>query len=201
MNILEQLVLEGWVHLQGVGDISTLRSYLPHHKIFYTKTLKLQGAEIVEHSNILLPPHTDIFWSPVPPRYLLLFCESPAPAGGESLLIGNVSRCVSPDILEALKTESIVHEKNGLRSTYRVYANDIFRIPHNYRSIEKVRSQYFLDAWSAFVAELKKNVLKVKLEAGDGLIVDNHSSLHGRLAFHNTVYQNRVLHKVLIDES
>lgn len=200
MNISERLAVEGWVHLKDVGNISTLRSYLLHHKIFSTKTIKFQGAGTVEHSNILVPPHTDIFWSPVPPRYLLLFCESPAPVGGESLLIGNVSRCVSPHILEVLNKESVAHEKVGNRCTYQIYSNDIIRVPHNYRSIEKVRSQYFLDAWLAFVAELKKNVLKIKLEAGDGLIVDNHSSLHGRLAFHNTLNQTRVLHKVLIDE-
>ena len=200
MNIKERLAIEGWVHLQDLGDISTLRSYLPHHKVFSTKTIKFQGARTVEHSNTLVPPHTDVFWVPVPPRYLVLFCESPASVGGESLLISKVSRCVSPDILEILKTQSIVHEKNGRRYNYQIYANNIIRVPHNYRSIEKAGSQYFLDAWAAFVDELRKNVFKVKLEAGDGLIVDNHSSLHGRLRFDNTRNQTRVLHKVLINE-
>ncbi|MGZ0750362.1 TauD/TfdA family dioxygenase [Kluyvera sichuanensis] len=200
MNITERLAVEGWVHMQDVGDISTLRSCLPHHKVFSTKTIKFQGAGTVEHSNMLVPPHTDVFWNHIPPRYLLLFCESPAPVGGESLLVGNVSRCVSPHILEILRTESVVHDKDGSRSTYQIYADDIIRVPHNYRSISNERSQYFLDAWLEFVTELKKNVIKVKLEAGDGLIVDNHTSLHGRLAFHNAINQTRVLHKVLINE-
>ncbi|EPW6429590.1 TauD/TfdA family dioxygenase [Vibrio alginolyticus] len=200
MNISEQLAIEGWLHLQNVDGISGLRSLLPHHNTSAIKTIKFQGRGTVEHSNILVPPHTDVFWRLVPPRYLLLFCERPAPVGGESLLIGNVSRCVSSDILATLKKENVTHYKNGHRLTYRIYDNDIIRIPHNYRSIEQAPPSHFLDAWLALVEELKKNVLKIRLEAGDGLIIDNHTSLHGRLAFRNTIKQARVLHKVLIND-
>jgi alpha-ketoglutarate-dependent taurine dioxygenase len=201
MNISERLAANGWLHLKNIGSISSLRSVLPHHhNVFSTKTVKCQGIRSVEHSNSLVPPHTDIFWHIDPPRYLLLFCESPAPVGGESLLIGNVSRCVSPDILVALKTENITHHKDGKIFTYSIYSNDILRVPHNYRSIEHTRPSRFLDAWLALVDALKKNVHKIKLEAGDGLIVDNHTSLHGRLAFRNSTNQSRVLHKMLLDD-
>jgi hypothetical protein len=201
MNISELLAENGWLHLKNIGSISSLRYVLPHHhKVFSTKTIKYQGIRNVEHSSSLVPPHTDIFWHIIPPRYLLLFCESPAPVGGESLLIGNVSRCVSPDILVALKTENIMHHKDGEVFNYRIYSNDIFRIPHNYRGIENTRPSRFLDAWLALVDALKKNVHKIKLEAGDGLIIDNHTSLHGRLAFCNSTNQTRVLHKMLLND-
>lgn len=198
MNISDRLASHGWVHLQNVGGISNLISLLPNYNVYSIKTIKCMGSTSVEHSSTLVPPHTDVFWRPVPPRYLLLFCESPAPEGGESLLIGNVSRCISPNILGTLKTENIIHHRCGRNFTYRIYSDNIIRIPHNYRSIEHVTSSHFIDAWSELVIELKKNVHKIKLEAGDGLIVDNHTSLHGRLGFSNTSNQTRVLHKALL---
>ena len=201
MNVSERLAENGWLHLKNIGSISNMRSVLPHHhNVFSTKIIRCQGIRNVENSNSLVPPHTDIFWHIVPPHYLLLFCESPAPVGGESLLIGNVIRCVSPDILAALETENITHHKDGKIFNYRIYSNEIFRVPHNYHGIEHTRPSRFLDAWLALVDELKKNVHKIKLQAGDGLIVDNHTSLHGRLAFRNSTNQTRVLHKMLLDD-
>ncbi len=143
-----------------------------------------------------LPLHTDRAFSPAPPPVMGLLCETPAAWGGESLLVD--ARRLYLDLLSGFGPE-------GLTSLFEDFYS-IRRAPHETRrplfffngsghtciayrrdddAVEVCYPPRF-DApvqWISDYLSNPRNQLRVKLQAGEILLVDNHRYLHGRTAF------------------
>lgn len=133
------------------------------------------------------PLHTDVSYVPTPPKYMLMHCVAPDPAGGGACLL---SQC--EDAFQCLGPEDQVWLT---RAVYR------FRHPPNcpigesppraIREADIWRFKYgcmrcpdnAVSAVERFFEALVAVSFALDLQRGDLLIVDNHRVAHGRTSF------------------
>lgn len=148
--------------------------------------------------------HTDSSAAQVPPRFVLVQCQSPASSGGISLLADCLH--LGTDLLE-----------RGLRSAYNALASEDACVLHsgadrycgpvlNLGSHDgpwiRLRqdslgcfSPRLIQEWPQIMEVLSTRTHSVLLESGDCYIMDNWRSLHGRLPYSGRRVVNRILVK------
>jgi len=148
-----------------------------------------------------LYPHTDRSSTPAPPPLLVFWCDKPSRHGGDSvfadgLRIWNVLNQTRPDTLAVLESPD-----NFLFS----YQDSVWRSPvfeHHSPSRRSVRFRgdnllyANVGAWPhlrVFARTLEANMVRLKLGAGQGYIVQNSRWLHGRTRFFGERTCRRVL--------
>lgn len=148
-----------------------------------------------------LYPHTDRSSTPQPPPLLVFWCDKPSRHGGDSvfvdgLRIWKVLNRARPDSLAALESPD-----NFLFS----YQDNVWRSPVFERHSASRRSVRFRGdnllyanavAWPhlrLFAKTLEANMVRLKLGAGQGYIVQNSRWLHGRTRFFGERTCRRVL--------
>ncbi len=143
-----------------------------------------------------LPLHTDRAFSPAPPPVMGLLCETPAASGGESLLVD--ARRLYLDLL-------IGFGREGLTSLFEDFYT-IRRAPHEtrrplffyngsghtciaYRRDDDAVEVRYPPRFAALVQSISDYLanpdyqIRVKLQTGEILLVDNHRDLHGRTGY------------------
>jgi len=131
---------------------------------------------------------------PVPPTYMLMYCETPADEGGDSLLASgdrlfkHLSR-EHPGYLAALsKPAAFTITRDDRTAKRAVFTPVNGRLRLAFRSGNDIRLEIDSKAVTAFdhVRDWLRdpaNCIHYKLAAGDILIFDNTRMLHGRTAF------------------
>ncbi|MFF1419769.1 TauD/TfdA family dioxygenase [Streptomyces sp. NPDC058280] len=138
-----------------------------------------------------LVPHTDRADMPVPPPVLVNLCTAQADAGGESTFVDGAAvhrllAAQAPEALRALSQPSAV----AYGKTH-VYMGPVFEPMDNDRRLRlriwPWEAGRFSREAEAALDELQRAIaaqtLSVRLEAGQGYVIDNHRWLHGRLAY------------------
>lgn len=135
--------------------------------------------------------HTDRAGEPGPPALMMLLCEKPAKMGGESIL------CDGKLVFDALrfsKRESLkrlcTHGTAVFGDRRSPYEGAVFESADN----NLVRIRFRFDEMAFFSSRilgdlaylleaLDSNTISLKLNAGEGMIIDNHRWLHGRTPY------------------
>lgn len=149
------------------------------------------------HGNVILsttsadfPLHTDEFGSLRPAEFVFLLCETTdASGGGDSLTahIEDVLSRLSPPIVEQLWMPIFLSSAGpvsilfGEPGTPRVRFNwvELMRVPAE----AKGPTGDAAAAIRAFASAAETVAIRSRLRPGDCLVLNNHRTLHGRLAF------------------
>jgi alpha-ketoglutarate-dependent taurine dioxygenase len=140
------------------------------------------------------PLHTDLSYVPLPPRILLMQCVHPGFPGEGDTLLSDCRLAQESLTIGAVRTlegkwfrfhfpPGCQTGNSGLQSILRTsgsrklwaFRRDGMEIPAHAQS-----------AVQALVEALEASMIKIRLDRGDLLIVDNHRVAHGRTAFHAT---------------
>ncbi|MFD7121048.1 TauD/TfdA family dioxygenase [Streptomyces sp. NPDC059922] len=149
------------------------------------------GALAAGFTRAALAPHTDRADVPIPPPVLVNLCTVEADAGGESIFVDGaaVHRLLAAQAPEALCALS---QPNAVAyGRTHVYTGPVFEPMDNGRRLRlriwPWQMGRFSRAAEAALDELQRGIvaqtLTVRLEAGQGYVIDNHRWLHGRLAY------------------
>lgn len=138
------------------------------------------------HANVELPPHTDGSAVEHPPRLILVSCLQSAAEGGESWFIDGKAVYETlaenhPAELEALSEPgSVVF--NGYRSA--IFEGIAGRVVVRIRFDDLVEyGPEVHAALPALKAAIAEHTQTVRLNSGEGYVVDNSRWIHGRAAF------------------
>ncbi|MBU6214292.1 TauD/TfdA family dioxygenase [Patescibacteria group bacterium] len=153
--------------------------------------------------------HTDGSYDVNPPPIVALRCEIPARQGGITQLASGKKlhdwlSSTDKEALESLYREDALFINRAAKSfsgaVFRTYLNN--RLAIRYRADEAVRSPENSNVRRAvglvhdFLSE-EKNLVSFRLEAGQVLLTDNFTVLHGRTAFESD--DPRKLHRLWFD--
>jgi alpha-ketoglutarate-dependent taurine dioxygenase len=174
----------------GVPIFHKLSDQYGIHPIRYMPGYPEYANVNAEHLDL----HTDGSFEPVPPTYMLMYCETPADEGGDSLLASGdrLFKHLSlehPGYLAALsKPAAFTITRDDRTAKRAVFTPVNGRLRLAFRSGNDIRLEIDSKAVTAFDhvrAWLRDpaNCIHYKLGAGDILIFDNTRMLHGRTAF------------------
>lgn len=164
------------------------------------------------HSKNAQPLHIDGSYVAALPNAALMCCVQNAARGGETVFISGddlvaALRDERPDMLEALTSTPMPHERSGDRRVQPVIRRqgDEWLLNWNYYCVSKACEPKVLELREAFFAYLRdskrvrKALLEVKLKPGDCLVWKDERVLHGRNAFLAQEIAERFLWKCALD--
>ncbi|HMT00867.1 MAG TPA: TauD/TfdA family dioxygenase [Candidatus Absconditabacterales bacterium] len=160
--------------------------------------------------------HTDSQYLPLPEKFFILACQTPAVWGGDSLLLDgkkliNDLREDSEQFYEDLQNEQFTFlvptsfTKTGDNRSLELLRAPIVseEIPIRYRedtirNAQQLVPTLFTDKHEKILQQLKQKIqesekLQLRLEKNDILVVDNHRFLHGRTDFSDA---QRLLYRI-----
>jgi alpha-ketoglutarate-dependent taurine dioxygenase len=190
----------GSIHFHPDSDATGLTKI--SHKIEYDdinasskNKLGLTQGELI--------PHTDRSGVDFPPKYLIFWMEKQANIGGHSLLLDGheffeqLSTHGDPASIELLmRPKSVIfrNETSFLESSFFCKVRDSlmvrFRLDHMVYTSPDVSN-----ILENMVKKILTNSIKLKLQKGEGYILDNHRWLHGRTQF----IGDRLAYRLLVD--
>lgn len=136
------------------------------------------------------PLHTDVSYVPNPPRFMLLHCVHPDPAGGGAILLADCDTAaplLSPSDRSALQGNEFRFSNppncpKGVSGPFAIKTAGLWRF--------KPGSMFYPESLSAavdnFYSALESVSVQLQMAKDDLLIVDNHRMAHGRTAFSPT---------------
>ena len=210
---LEQLARDGAVVARGAGDdtealirsfeaqgLSVTATHFGRIEDLRTDNTTNQNIDQLGYTDAAVDLHTDQPFIERPPRYQLLHCMRPATHGGENALADGLQAARHLRSLDAPAFELLTSVPVGFDRRQAAFESLQERPIVELRDGEphQVRASYFtygphrmdfavMEAWyrayARFVAILTRHPLRLRLEAGDFLLYDNHRMLHARSAF------------------
>lgn len=183
-----------WKLYCNVESYKELLAIKPSNNYSSARTLQpIEGSSLIETGNQMVHIHTDEFWLQTPPTTLYLYCEQSGD-GGETL-VGNFGDLTySNELCNLLSTLHFGFKKNNKYHSFKVLHKNVFRLNHSHIDmLNQISDKYDKELFNEYLKTLKKNTDVLSLLPGQGVIIDNHVSFHGRLAFKN----NRKMIKVL----
>ncbi|MBA9053930.1 TauD/TfdA family dioxygenase [Streptomyces murinus] len=217
VEILTRLTRYGIAFFRGVDDASgivkmaqALGTVLPHPDsdtnsvTVITERRESAGSPLAAgFTRSALPSHTDRADLPSPPALLMNLCTVQADSGGESIFVDGSAlhrllAARAPRALHALSQPDAVSYGNS-----RIYTGPVFEPTGDGRRLVirmwPQNAGRFSRAAEVALRELRQVAadltLTIRLEAGQGYVVDNHRWLHGRLAY----IGNRVMLRIGIE--
>jgi alpha-ketoglutarate-dependent taurine dioxygenase len=164
------------------------------------------------HSKNAQPLHIDGSYVASLPNAALMCCVQNAARGGETVFISGddlvaALRDERPDLLEALTSTPMPHERSGDRRVRPVIRRqgDQWLLNWNYYCVSKECGPRVLELREAFFAYLRDSkrvreaLLEVKLKPGDCVVWKDERVLHGRNAFLAQEIAERFLWKCALD--
>lgn len=159
--------------------------------IRYDSTKTPNGQRPAYFTDDFFPLHTDLSYVPNPPRFLLVHCLHPAPAGEGLTLLSDCAQAFDlitkeARLILASRVFSFAYPPGCLAGNSDVFPVYLDSPDYNLWRFRKDGMSYPEDAVKAvaeFQNALEKVSFKIPLKTGDLLIVDNHRVAHGRTAF------------------
>ena len=161
-----------------------------------------QNTDQLGYTDAAIEAHTDQPFLERPPRYQLLHCVRPADRGGENYVVDGLA---AARYLESVDAESSrvlrttpVHFHRRQRAFERRVVSPILRLPedgsfqirYSYFTMAPQRLPFsemdgFYRAYRRFaeIVRAPQHQYRMRLEAGDFLLYDNHRMLHARTGF------------------
>jgi alpha-ketoglutarate-dependent taurine dioxygenase len=162
--------------------------------------------------------HIDGAYYPVAPRYFTLYCVRPSLAGGYTVLADSktvIERLYEKYDANFLESMHIMYMSRG-NQVYKRHLIQAGRCGSNLKKLNWVNSCYFVpdlallsirnrkvytSLLETFLKDIRQYfeeaiVFNDRLEAGQGIIVDNHRLFHSRTAFDGG---DRLLYRMMID--
>lgn len=191
----------GSIHLHPDSDTTGLTQI--SHKNEYDDVIENAKNKLGLTQGELIP-HTDRSGSETPPKYLIFWISKPAPIGGKSLFVDGhklfekLSTQIEANAAEPLmRPKSVVfRDENGFleSSFFSKISNSLmirFRYDHMVYTSPDVSK-----ILPKMVEEILASATQLKLNEGEGYILDNHRWLHGRTQF----IGDRLAFRLLVDE-
>ena len=133
------------------------------------------------------PLHTDVSYVPDPPRFMLLHCVHPDPEGGGVSILADCNKALSllPDSdydMIGQQVFSFLYPPNcpeGQSKPYAISGKKLWRYTHSSMCFPEEATS----AVERFNQGLSDVSIRLLLERGDLLILDNHRVVHGRTAY------------------
>lgn len=135
--------------------------------------------------------HTDEYFLEFPASFVLLLCCNPDPDGGGCSLVVHIDDIVRHLSRTSLRTlqQPLFPSHQGMKPVLRNTGDD-WRISYNRHQISQQWKRWELTPSPQAIATLdeldhlmNENCIRVEMDAGDCLVVDNQRALHGREAF------------------
>ncbi|MEV7909024.1 TauD/TfdA family dioxygenase [Streptomyces griseus] len=215
-EIIDQLAQHGIALFHGIGDAAslidlaqTLGVVLPHPDsdvngvTLISERRESAGALGAGFTRASLSPHTDRADKTVPPPVLVNLCLVQAGSGGESTFVDGVAvhRFLVDHAPEALR--ALIHPKAVAYGKTHVYTGPVFEPIDGGRRLRlriwpRSAGRYSREAEEALdelQCVIAAQTVAVRLEAGQGYVIDNTRWLHGRLAYAG----ERVMLRIAVD--
>lgn len=148
-----------------------------------------RGWMVLSSTSEEIPCHTDEYFDDSPSEAIALHCITPAAEGGDSLIayLRDVTALLSPDERSVLATPAFP-TPNGPRPILTTEKGaPAIRLNENVLHAMVAKGMPLEPEAAAALASLKRAILAVQhvvtLAAGDCLLTNNFTTLHGRTAF------------------
>lgn len=178
-----------------------------------------QNTDQLGYTDAAIEAHTDQPFLEQPPRYQLLHCLRPAAVGGDNYVVDGLAaaRYLGALDAEALRTlrSTSVHFHRRQRAFESLVVAPIlslredgeFMIRYSYFTMAPQRLPFSqMDGWYrayrrfAAIVRSPAHQYRLRLEAGDFLLYDNHRMLHARTAFQGARWLRGVYFDAVGDE-
>lgn len=161
-----------------------------------------QNTDQLGYTDAAIEAHTDQPFLDRPPRYQLLHCVRPADRGGENYVVDGLAAARYLESVDAEASRVLrstpVHFHRRQRAFERLVVSPIlrlredgsFQIRYSYFTMAPQRLPFsemdgFYRAYRRFaeIVRAPQHQYRMRLEAGDFLLYDNHRMLHARTGF------------------
>lgn len=145
-------------------------------------------------------PHTDRSTIKNPPNVLILYCKYQSGQGGETTLID--TKKILSSLIEKFGLKFPLLEKNNtiFSDNIEMHKGNIFEVLEDGSYFTRFRNDKFayfnsevINILPEFYRLIKENTFTLKLEEGQGYIINNGRYLHGRNGFNGSREMWRIL--------
>jgi hypothetical protein len=137
------------------------------------------------------PLHMDFVNAADPPDFVVLYCERPDPAGGGDTILAptSIAESLSPEIRAVLARPyfsdgRVINLKNigeDINPFAVLTSEGEWQFRYTAQLLTSPLTDSQIGAVQALDAALRSNMIAVSLSAGEGVIIDQHKTVHGRL--------------------
>lgn len=179
-----------------------------------------QNTDQLGYTDAAIEAHTDQPFIDQPPRYQLLHCMRPAAVGGDNYVVDGLAAArylgaLDAEALRILRSTNVHFHRQQRAFESLVVAPILslredgeFQIRYSYFTMAPQRLPFSqMDGWYrayrrfADIVRSPAHQYRLRLEAGDFLLYDNHRMLHARTAFQGARWLRGVYFDALGDEA